>query len=1054
MMYLDQGPMSENIITITLEVVQMLTGEDYMVVKKCGDHMIPCVAGGLRGIQPLEPLSHSYISEGMGNERRILELTNRIIHLLSGEVWKYLGHSSLHSDPEVTEHHQPIPPVESPDDFSAEIKAESAPRKEGIDVEKPRDGHTEEGAGSAELVYRPRLLSIKEELLPVISRAQDLPDDVKEESGSRKENLKDSNVSEAAGPTPRHSSPGVKGESVLFREENAPDAEMASISHAQDLSAHIKQELESAQDTDSYTQIDYLIPFTDECSGDDSDSPGADRSAIKNNGRCYQGSKTPNQKNYKCSECPKCFTRNADLLKHQRVHGRAQSIICSDCGKTFAKNSLYVRHQRIHTGEKPFSCSDCGKTFSVSAHLITHQRIHTGEKPFVCSDCGKSFNQKASLIKHRRTHTGEKPFVCADCGKCFTSSTNLTLHQRIHTGEKPYACSVCGKRFRSSPNLISHQRIHTGEKPYSCSECGKFFTNSSVLVRHQRTHTGEKPFLCAECGKCFTRNSQLIKHQMIHAGQRPYAIKGVVIEEPQRWRYQSSMCSPSSSSLSEMGKDGSDVAERVVDLALEIIFLLTGEDYNVTRKTPAVLGGWSRTQIPLLASSPSVVNKRINEEKVLQITNKIIELLSREGEDPTGIKMEAAAEETPVRCEEPPPGNGGPGDISSDGSVAKRSESGPCREENVPQIWNRREEVTNMKAEDDLCIEGYQQCKEEDDPVEISSGDPGRSLQEQIILLPDFEAEESNIAEEGPGGLVPAARIPGFPPDRGFIADSCNRRELYSKIIHGGAGRFYPCPLCGKLFKKNSSLSMHMRIHRDERPYPCLQCGKSFTQNSILVEHQRIHTGEKPFSCSDCGKFFAQRSALVKHERSHTGEKPFTCLECWKCFTRKDHLERHQRIHRGERPFPCSECGKCFTRISVLVAHQRIHTGEKPYSCAQCGKYFAYKSVLIEHEKTHTGEKPFSCSECGKRFAQKATLVAHQRTHTGEKPFSCSECGKGFTLKSGLVRHQRTHVEERPCSECGKCFGVTSDDVVHCTSYTGDNSLVKCYLCKFLPQSV
>ncbi|XP_069837823.1 oocyte zinc finger protein XlCOF22-like [Dendropsophus ebraccatus] len=536
----------DDIISITLEVVHLLTGEDYMIVKKPGDHVIPSDKCELRSIQAS---SHTLILEET-NDRKVLELTNRIIHLLTGEVWKYLGHSSLHRDNE-TKHQQQMAPLESAGfhpnhDCSEIIKNESVPCNLELNAEMQlqradTDGRIEEGplpcdesCASTELMSNPGAPHIKEESVPLMS--QDLQNSFNGESGSCKDqNPEDCDVSPAADHALQYSSSHIKEESGLFQDRNCTNTETSSSGRTQQYpSAHIKQEIATYQEgnsedtTETFTQIHYLIPY-DECSGDENDQSSA--TAIEKDGRFYEGSpsisvqsKSSAEKSYKCSECPKCFTRNADLLKHQRSHSQSQSIICSDCGKSFAKNSMYMRHQRSHTGEKPFSCSDCGKSFSVSAHLITHQRIHTGEKPFACSDCGKTFNQKASLIKHHRTHTGEKPFVCADCGKCFTSSTNLTLHQRVHTGEKPYSCSVCGKRFRSSPNLISHQRIHTGEKPYSCTECGKFFTNSSVLVRHQRTHTGEKPFLCSECGKCFTRNSQLIKHQMIHAGIRPYSI--------------------------------------------------------------------------------------------------------------------------------------------------------------------------------------------------------------------------------------------------------------------------------------------------------------------------------------------------------------------------------------------------------------------------------------------------------------------------------------------------------------------------------------------------
>ncbi|XP_069606201.1 oocyte zinc finger protein XlCOF22-like isoform X1 [Ranitomeya imitator] len=240
--------------------------------------------------------------------------------------------------------------------------------------------------------------------------------------------------------------------------------------------------------------------------------------------------------------------------------------------------------------------------------------------------------------------------------------------------------------------------------------------------------------------------------------------------------------------------------------------------------------------------------------------------------------------------------------------------------------------------------------------------------------------------------------------------------------------KIFFCSECEKCFYEKSQLVSHQRIHTGVKPYSCLECGKCFHQKAYLVGHQRSHTGDKPHSCSECGKCFCNRSELVTHQRTHTGVKPYSCLECEKCFTKRSHLVRHEKTHTGEKPYSCSECGKCFAEKSTLVIHERSHSGEKPFSCPECGKGFTENSQLVKHQKIHKGKMPFLCSECGKCFMEKSQLERHLRIHTGEKPFSCSECEKSFLEKSALDRHQRTHTGEKPfsCTECGKCFSVQS----------------------------
>ncbi|KAM4642477.1 uncharacterized protein O3C94_016792 [Discoglossus pictus] len=194
-----------------------------------------------------------------------------------------------------------------------------------------------------------------------------------------------------------------------------------------------------------------------------------------------------------------------------------------------------------------------------------------------------------------------------------------------------------------------------------------------------------------------------------------------------------------------------------------------------------------------------------------------------------------------------------------------------------------------------------------------------------------------------------------------------------------------------------------------ENSFGCSDDGDGFTRNAKIVRHKQVNTGQRPCVCSECGKSFGLASSLNKHKKTHVQGRPFACSECGKCFGQARTLNDHKRIHTGERPFSCSKCAKCFRRASTLNIHKRIHTGERPFSCSECGKCFIKVSNLNIHKKTHTGERPFVCPECGKCFSQSSNLKVHKRIHTGERPFSCSECGKCFSQKSSLKKHKVTH---------------------------------------------
>lgn len=75
-------------------------------------------------------------------------------------------------------------------------------------------------------------------------------------------------------------------------------------------------------------------------------------------------------------------------------------------------------------------------------------------------------------------------------------------------------------------------------------------------------------------------------------------------------------------------------------------------------------------------------------------------------------------------------------------------------------------------------------------------------------------------------------------------------------------------------FSFRSSLSTHLKAHRNDRRHACSTCGRRFVKDSDLRKHLRTHTDERPYPCEACGRRFARRDYLKKHlKNNHAGEQ-------------------------------------------------------------------------------------------------------------------------------------------------------------------------------------